>query len=98
MGGAATTGYSPTTSAIIAEELARGDFTLATAILVLSPSPTPWCAGALSPTRRWLPLWLAESPMRAAIAVQEQHLFNANQFATTAKLKGDRYELNGQKP
>lgn len=98
LGGAAQ-GYSPTTSAIIAEELARGDFTLATAILApvaVANALVRW--GTSAQQERWLPLWLADSPVRAAIAVQEQHpLFNANQLATTAKLKGDRYELSGSK-
>lgn len=98
MGGGAQ-GYSPTTSAIIAEELAFGDFTLAYATLApvaVANAIVHW--GSQAQKDKWLPLWLEEKPVRAAIAVQEAHpLFDANKLETTAKANRSGFELNGVK-
>lgn len=98
MGGAASA-YSPTTSAIIAEELAWGDFSLAFATLApvaVANALVHW--GTLQQQQRWLPLWLGEQPVRAAIAVQEAHpLFSADKLRCTAKANRKGYELHGVK-
>lgn len=98
MGGAAQ-GHSPTTSAIIAEELAFGDFTLAYATLApvaVANALVRW--GSTAQQEKWLPLWTAEKPVRATIAVQEPHpLFDANKLETTAKATRSGFELNGVK-
>lgn len=97
--GGASQGYSPTTSAIIAEELAYGDFSLAAAALApvaVANALTRW--GSLAQQKKYLPLWTAEHPMRAAIAVQEAHpLFDPYQLTTQAKAARGGYELNGCK-
>ena len=98
MGGAATS-YSPTTSAIIAEELARGDFTLAYATLApvaVANALVRW--GTEAQKNQWLPRWAEEKPVRATIAVQENHpLFDANKLGTKASKSGNGYVLNGIK-
>lgn len=98
LGGAAST-YSPTTSAIIAEEFAQGDFTLAFATLApvaVANALVKW--GTKDQQKRWLPLWAADKPVRAAIAVQEPHpLFDANKLDCTATAKKGGFELNGIK-
>lgn len=98
MGGAAQ-GHSPTTSAIVAEQLATGDFTLAYATLApvaVANALVRW--GSKKQQEKWLPLWLAEKPVRAAIAVQEPHpLFDTNKLETTAKSSRSGFELNGVK-
>lgn len=91
--------YNPTTSAIIAEALALGDMGLAFA--ALSPVSV---ANALS---RWgtneqkstyLPTYLEDTPIKSAIAVQENSpLFDVHQLETKAKKKGKGFEIEGIK-
>lgn len=98
MGGAAS-GYSPTTSAIIAEELAWGDLSLAFATLApvaVANALVRW--GTQQQQQRWLPLWLGEQPVQAAIAVQEQHpLFSADKLRCSATSQRKGFTLNGEK-
>ncbi len=98
LGGAAQS-YSPTTSAIIAEELAWGDFTLAYAALApvgVANALVRW--GTQQQQQRWLPLWLAEQPVTAAIALQEPHpLFAPDKLTCSAKSNKQGYVLNGVK-
>ncbi len=98
LGGAAQS-YSPITSAIIAEELAWGDFTLAYAALApvgVANALVRW--GTQQQQQRWLPLWLAEQPVTAAIALQEPHpLFTPDKLTCTAKSNKQGYVLNGVK-
>lgn len=98
LGGAAQA-HSPTTSAIIAEELAFGDFTLAYATLApvaVANALVRW--GSKAQQDKYLPLWVAEKPVRATIALQEAHpLFDPYKLETTAKSSRGGYELNGIK-
>ncbi|MAD46593.1 MAG: butyryl-CoA dehydrogenase [Oceanospirillaceae bacterium] len=96
LGGAAS-GYQPTTSCLIAEALAHGDFSLACA--ALSPVAV---ANALS---RWgtsrqqqlLQQWLQDEPLQAAIAAEERTLNNAAALQTHAIRNTRGYRLNGSK-
>lgn len=98
MGGAAAS-YSPTTSAIIAEELAWGDLSLAFATLApvaVANALVRW--GTQQQQQQWLPLWLGEQPVQAAIAVQEQQpLFSADKLRCTAVSQRKGFTLNGEK-
>ena len=98
LGGAAQ-GHTPTTSAIISEELAWGDFSLALATLApvsVANAIVRW--GSEKQQNKWLPLWLADDPVRACIAVQEQHpLFEANKLSCKAKRTGKGFEISGEK-
>lgn len=98
LGGAAQA-YSPTTIAIISEELAWGDFSLAMATLApvaVANALVRW--GTKEQQQTWLPLWLAEEPMRACIAVQENHpLFDAKQLNCKAKRTRTGFEISGEK-
>lgn len=98
LGGAAQ-GHSPTTGAIISEELAWGDFSLAMATLApvsVANAIVRW--GTEKQQQQWLPLWLADEPIRACIAVQENHpLFDAEQLSCKAKRTRSGFELSGEK-
>ena len=98
LGGAAQS-YSPTTSAIIAEELAWGDMSLAYAALAptaVANAIVRW--GTAAQKKNYLPRYLEETPVKAAIAVQEAHpLFDANKLSCTAKKTKTGYLINGQK-
>lgn len=97
--GGATQGHAPTTSAIISEELAWGDFTLAMATLApvsVANAIVRW--GTEKQQQQWLPLWLADDPIRACIAVQENHpLFDAEKLTCKAKRTNSGFELSGEK-
>ena len=98
LGGAAQS-YSPTTSAIIAEELAWGDMGLAYAALAptaVANAIVRW--GTAEQKKNYLPRYLEETPVKAAIAVQEAHpLFDANKLSCSAKKTKKGYLINGQK-
>lgn len=98
IGGAAPS-YSPTTSAIIAEELAWGDMSLAYAALApvaVANAVAKW--GTPDQQQEYLPRYLSDAPIKAAIAVQEPHpLFRADQLSCQAKKSGDGYVLSGRK-
>lgn len=98
LGGAAD-GHNPTTSAIVSEELAWGDFTLAMATLApvsVANAIVRW--GTEKQQQQWLPLWLADDPIRACIAVQENHpFFDANKLSCKAKRTGSGFEISGEK-
>ena len=95
---------SPMTSALIAEDLAWGDFSLAYAILSSSSvvnTLSRW--GNKQQQELWLPKFCAQATdandvFSAAIAVQEpQPLFDSNRLATKAKKNKKGYLLNGIK-
>lgn len=98
LGGAAQS-YSPTTGAIIAEELAWGDMSLAYAALApiaVANAIVRW--GTVAQKKQYLPRYLAETPVKAAIAVQEAHpLFDANKLSCSAKKTKQGYRISGQK-
>lgn len=98
LGGAAQS-YSPTTSAIIAEQLAWGDMTLAYAALAptaVANAIVRW--GTAEQKKQYLPRYLEQTPIKAAIAVQEAHpLFEPQQLSCKAKKNKHGYVLNGSK-
>ncbi|RLU02950.1 MAG: acyl-CoA dehydrogenase [Ketobacter sp.] len=98
LGGAATE-RSPVTSMLIAEDLAYGDMGLAVAILSsigVANALTQW--GTAAQQSKYLPAFLDENLLQAAIAVNEKRpLFNANQLSTTAQENAGGYVLNGAK-
>jgi alkylation response protein AidB-like acyl-CoA dehydrogenase len=98
LGGAAQT-YSPTTSAIIAEELAWGDFSLAYATLApvaVANAIVKW--GTPAQKEKYLPTYLADTPVKAAITVQEPNaLFNPAQLSTKAKKTKTGFKISGVK-
>lgn len=99
LGGAAQS-YSPTTSALIAEDLAWGDFSLALAAqapVAVANAIVHW--GTRQQQEKWLPLWLQEdNPMLAAIAVQEASpMFRTRDLTTVAKSKRKGFVLRGEK-
>ena len=98
MGGAAQS-YSPTTNAIIAEELAWGDFSLAYATLApvaVANAIVKW--GNQKQKEKYLPEYLAETPVKAAIAVQEPApLFDPAKLSAKAKKTKAGYTISGVK-
>ena len=98
LGGAATE-YSTITNMIVAEELAKGDLGIAVAILSpisVANAITRWGTGEQQ--GKYLPAFLDDKPVHAAIAINEPTaLFNPNQLKTTAQLQGDQVVLNGEK-
>ncbi len=98
LGGAATE-RSPTTNMIIAENLAYGDLSIAAAILSpisVANALTHW--GSAQQQSRYLPAFLEEKALPAAIAINEaKPLFNPNQLNTKAKSIGTGYILHGEK-
>lgn len=98
LGGAAQS-YSPTTSAIIAEELAWGDMSLAYAALAptaVANAIVRW--GTAAQKKNYLPRYLEDTPLKAAVAVQEAHpLFDPNKLTCSAKKTKTGYLISGQK-
>jgi alkylation response protein AidB-like acyl-CoA dehydrogenase len=97
---------SPMTNALVAEDLAWGDFSLAYAILASSSvvnTLSRW--GNKQQQEHWLPKFFSEDAtadssqvFSAAIAVQEpQPLFESNTLATKAKKNKKGYLLSGIK-
>lgn len=98
--GGAATSWSPTTNAIIAEELAWGDFTLAYATLApvgVANAIVKW--GTKAQKDKYLPDYLAETPIKSTIALQEPGaLFNPmKKLSTTATKVKNGYRLSGVK-
>jgi len=98
LGGAAQT-YSPTTNAIIAEELAWGDFSLAYATLApvaVANAIVKW--GTQAQKEALLPDYLATTPVKSCIAVQEPDaLFDPAKLSTKAKKTKAGFEISGVK-
>ncbi|NRA24004.1 MAG: acyl-CoA dehydrogenase family protein [Oleispira sp.] len=90
---------SPMTSALVAEDLAWGDFSLAFAILASTSvvnTLSRW--GNEQQQSLWLPKFCAEQSYHAAIAVQEpQPLFNAQLLTTKAKQNKQGFTISGVK-
>ncbi|PAV25693.1 alkylation response protein AidB-like acyl-CoA dehydrogenase [Tamilnaduibacter salinus] len=97
-GGVAET-RSPVTSALVAEELARGDLAIAAALLApfsVAQSITRW--GSAEQQSTYLPAFCDDEPPMATIALDEaQPLFDPAKPATTARRQGDGYVLTGEK-
>lgn len=97
--GGAGTERSPVTNMLVAEELAYGDMGIAVATLApigVANALTHW--GTAAQQSKYLPSFLDESPLPAAIAVAESEpLFDANQLKTTAKSVGNGFILHGEK-
>jgi len=89
----------PVTSILIAETLAWGDFSLATAALApfsVAQALSRW--GSPDQKKRLLPAFCQDTPLRAAFAVDEPvPLFDPLRPATTAYRQGNQYVLNGRK-
>jgi len=98
LGGAAQQ-YSPTTNAIIAEELAWGDMSLAYAALAptaFANAIVKW--GTAAQKNNYLPRYLEDKPVKATIAVQEAHpLFEPQTLSCRAKKTKSGYRIQGQK-
>ncbi len=98
LGGAAQA-YAPTTSALIAEDLAWGDFSLALSALApvaVANAIVRW--GSRQQQEFWLPRWLGETPVKAAIAVQESSpLFRSHHLGTRAKSTRKGFVISGTK-
>jgi len=90
---------SPMTSALVAEDLAWGDFSLAYAILSSSSvvnTISRW--GNEQQQASWLPKFCEEHAYNAAIAVQEpQPLFNTELLSTKAKQNKKGFTISGTK-
>lgn len=90
---------SPMTSALVAEDLAWGDFSLAYAILSSSSAVNTlsrW--GNEAQQKEWLPKFCQETAFNAAIAVQEpQPLFNSDLLQTKAKKNKKGFVISGVK-
>ena len=87
-------------NALIAEALAKGDLSLAAALLVpLSAANCIRRWGSAEQQQRWLPAFVGESsPPVMAIAVNEpEALFDPQHLATKAKRRGKHYHLTGEK-
>lgn len=97
--GGAAQGYSPVTSALIAEDLAWGDFSLAVAALApvaVASALVRW--GSKIQQQTWLPLWLSDQAVTAAIAVQEaQPLFSPEKLSCSARACRQGFRLSGEK-
>ena len=98
LGGAAQS-YSPTTNAIITEELAWGDFSLAYASLApvsLANAIVKW--GTSAQKEKYLAPFLSENPIKAAIGVQEPTaFFDPDKLLTKAKKTSTGYKISGVK-
>lgn len=97
--GGAAQSYSPTTNAIIAEELAWGDFSLAYATLApvaVANAIVKW--GSDAQKNKYLPAYLSDSPIKSTIAVQEPSaLFNPAKLSTKAKKTKAGFVISGIK-
>lgn len=98
LGGAATE-RSSVTNMVVAETLAWGDMGLAVGILSsigVANALTLW--GTAAQQSRYLPAFLDEKTLLAAIAVSEKRpLFDPLQLDTTAQATADGYILQGEK-
>lgn len=98
LGGAATE-RSPVTTALLAEELSRGDMGLALAILSpigVANALTHW--GTAEQQSTYLPAFAGEQPPLATIAINEPTaLFDPMKLSTRASKRGSDWVLNGTK-
>ena len=88
------------TNALIAEALAKGDLSLAAALLV--PLSAANCMRRWASTEqqaRWLPAFVGEqaAPLTALAVSEPTPLFDPQQLRTKAKRRGTHYVLNGEK-
>ncbi|HCW0875220.1 TPA: acyl-CoA/acyl-ACP dehydrogenase, partial [Pseudomonas aeruginosa] len=88
------------TTALIAEALAKGDLTLAAALLVpLSAANCIRRWGSPSQQAQWLPAFVSEegAPLTAIAVNEPSLLFDPQKLATRARRKGSHYLLSGEK-
>ena len=97
--GGAGTERSPVTSMIVAETLAQGDMGLAVGILsTISVANALSLWGTAAQQSKYLPAFLDENTLQAAIAVNEKRpLFDPLNLHTTAEFSSDGYVLQGEK-
>ena len=90
---------SPTTGAIVLEELAHGDATLATAATASSAFVNALIDfGTDEQKKAHLPLFCTADPHTASLAlVEPDSVFNPSELATKASRRGDTYVLHGTK-
>jgi len=90
---------SPTTGAIVLEELAFGDVTLATAVTASAAFVNALIDfGTEEQKKALLPLFCETTPHFASLALVEPGpVFDPSALATTATRQGDTYVLNGAK-
>ncbi len=90
---------SPTTGAIVLEELACGDATLATAVTASAAFVNALIDfGTEEQKKAHLPLFCEANPHTASLALVEPGaIFDPSALATTATRQGDTYVLNGAK-
>ena len=97
--GGAGTERSPVTTMLVAEDLAKGDMGLAVAILStisVANALTQW--GTAAQQSKYLPAFIDENTLQAAIAVNEKRpLFDPLDLQTIALPDGDGYVLQGEK-
>ncbi|MGH8435540.1 MAG: acyl-CoA dehydrogenase family protein [Pseudomonas sp.] len=87
-------------NALIAEALAKGDLSLAAALLVpLSAANCIRRWGSSEQQARWLPAFVGEdsAPVMAIAVNEPTALFDPLQLSTRAKRKGQHYRLSGEK-
>ncbi|HCE6231780.1 TPA: acyl-CoA dehydrogenase family protein [Pseudomonas aeruginosa] len=88
------------TTALIAEALAKGDLSLAAALLVpLSAANCIRRWGSPSQQAQWLPAFVSEegAPLTAIAVNEPSLLFDPQKLATRARRKGSHYLLSGEK-
>ena len=95
----AATERAPVTGMLIAEDLAYGDMGMALAILApmgVANALTQW--GTAEQQAKYLPAFIDENPVQAAIAVNESRpCFDPNKLNTRATQTAEGFELNGEK-
>ncbi|WP_370600167.1 acyl-CoA dehydrogenase family protein [Pseudomonas nitroreducens] len=88
------------TNALIAESLARGDLSLAAALLVpLSAANCIRRWASSEQQARWLPAFVAEeaAPLIAIAVTEPQLLADPQRLSTKARKRGSSYTLSGEK-
>ena len=90
---------SAVTGALIAEELAYGDLSLAVTLMAPALFAYPLILyGTAEQREELLPMFLEEEPAKASAALLEPGIFfDANELKTTASLEGDQVRINGVK-
>lgn len=90
---------SPVSNMLIAEDLGKGDFSLALGALApLGVANVIMDQGSAKQKEKWLPKFTEETFYPAAIAlVEPRATFDAQDIHTTATASGDGYVLNGVK-
>ncbi|MFQ5513972.1 MAG: acyl-CoA dehydrogenase family protein [Myxococcota bacterium] len=97
--GGGGTPRSPVTNAIVLEELGYGCVSLAAAALAPALFVQPLLDfGTAEQKEEYLPLFTRSSPHYASLALHESSFaFDATNLKTVAEIKGDGWELTGQK-